>query len=178
MKRYNDPNVFYDIYYVGGNSYTATTGSTTWSDTVKQEHKIGAREAIGMVKLMYRCTDHTDIEGVIDILTETDYSDDDRSFLNKVRKNTQRQWMQLPNGKVIRELMEEKERLMIVDLSHPDDNKRGVNDPQELALNYRQDLLKANLFIVVDSYKEIVHIVKSYFNTPIAKETPHLYNDE
>jgi len=156
-------NKWYDIVY-GGEEWAYGL----WDDDTESAHTITAREAIGMVKLMYRCSDTMDIEGILNIMTETAYSDSDRSFLNKVRENTQKQWMQLPNGKVIRELTEEREELMILDLTHPDDNSWNTRDPQELALNYRQDLLKSNLFIVVDSYKEIVHIVKSrYFNTPI-----------
>jgi len=154
-------NKWYDIVY-GGEEW----GYGLWDDDTESAHTITAREAIGMVKLMYRCSDTMDIEGILNIMTETAYSDSDRSFLNKVRSTRKKNWMVEPNGQVIRERVKKKDRVMILDLDNEKDNKWKINDPQELALNNRRELLESNLFIVVESEKEKVHIVKSrYFNT-------------
>jgi len=152
-------NKWYEIVYGEAQAYGL------WDDT-ESTHSITAREAIGMVKLMYRCSDTMDIEGILNIMTETEYSDSDRSFLNKVRSTRRKNWMVEPNGQVIRERVKKKDRVMILDLDNEKDNKWKINDPQELALNNRRELLESNLFIVVESEKEKVHIVKSrYFNT-------------
>jgi len=154
-------NKWYDIVY-GGEEWAYGL----WDDDTESAHTITAREAIGMVKLMYRCSDTMDIEGILNIMTETAYSDSDRSFLNKVRSTRKKNWMVEPNGQVIRERVKKKDRVMILDLDNEKDNKWKINDPQELALNNRRELLESNLFIVVESEKEKVHIVKSrYFNT-------------
>lgn len=129
--------------------------------------QIDARYGIGMIKLALRCCDTRDIEDILDILQNHEYDSEDKVFLNKIRKNILSTWS-WDNIKLIREYCKSTDKLKIYNMSSVEDNPRGLSTPEELAMEYRGEFMRANLVVIIDSDTEKIHIVKSrYFNTPI-----------
>lgn len=129
--------------------------------------KIDSRYGIGMIKLALRCSDVKNVEKILSILQNYEYIEEDKMFLNKVRQTVLSSWT-WDNIEAIRTYCNNNDEVKIYDMASDRDNPRGTKVPEELAMNYRQEFLKANLVIVIDSSTKKINIMKSrYFDTSI-----------
>lgn len=129
--------------------------------------KIDSRYGIGMIKLALRCSDVKNVEKILSILQNYEYTEEDKKFLNKVRQTVLSNWT-WDNIEAIRTYCNNNDEVKIYDMASDRDNPRGTKVPEELAMNYRQEFVRANLVVVIDSSTKKINIMKSrYFDTSI-----------